>query len=334
MRLGGLQSLRGLAAFSVLVQHATYYSCTAKGIDYKNFLHLDFGQLGVELFFVISGFVMAGCMNQGKVFFLNRILRIYPGYWLSILASFLLLSDPAFGWTFSWGSLFLVPVSLNNSYRIPYWTLVYEMAFYLVTYLMILVGADKKTASKICVVWLLGIVLVAKYLPIYPAEPGLWILFAPLNVYFIFGMLLGLNFDNATGSRSLFIAIGGVVLWAIGDAFFNAPALGAYLPANLLLACAYCAAVVLAIRHIKVPRLEKLGDASYGLYLLHVPIITVVMRTLTTEFPSIRFLVLWSALMVTAFVGATAFGLLEHRIHARIKKWSRRRTLAPAAQEP
>jgi exopolysaccharide production protein ExoZ len=257
-RLGGLQSLRGIAACAVLFQHVTFYSCQAKNMDYLPYLKLDFGRIGVQLFFVISGFVMAGCLSQGRRFLLNRVMRIYPGFWLSILASFTLLSRPAFGWTFDWKSALLIPAALNNSYRIPYWTLIYEMGFYVVAYALASFCEKREKATQVLLIWLFAIVLVTKYVTVTQFEPGYWILLARLNVYFILGMLMGLNFEEVKRLNSVVVALGAVILWCAGDAF----AAGQPLPSDLMLGVAFCGVVLLGIRHIRVIALEWIGDAS------------------------------------------------------------------------
>ena len=314
-RLGGLQSLRGLAAFAVLLQHVTFYSCQAKGVDYLPYLRLDFGRLGVELFFVISGFVMAGCLSQGKRFLLNRVVRIYPGFWLSIVVSFLLLTNPVFAWTFGWKASLLIPAGLNSSWRIPYWTLVYEMAFYVAAYGLAVFGASKKTVTRVLMAWLLAVVLATKYASISQFEPGYWILLGNLNVYFILGMLVGTNFKEVNRVNSTLTALGAVILWSVGDAFAGSHPL----QSDFALALAFCAVVVLGIRHIKVAALERLGDASYGIYLLHVPIVVLATHVLIGSFPGLYLSALWCATMAVSFVGATAFGWFESKMHARIK---------------
>lgn len=315
-RLSGLQSLRAIAACAVLFQHVTFYSCQAKGIDYQPYLRVDFGRVGVRVFFVISGFVMAGCLSQGTRFLLNRIARIYPGFWLSILISFALLSRPVFGWTFDWKSALLIPSALNNSYRIPYWTLVYEMAFYVVVYALALFCARKEKATRVLLIWLLAIVVVTKYVTVPQFEPGFWILFARMNVYFILGMLMGLNFEAVKQLNSVGVALGGIVLWCVGDAF----AIGQPLPSDLMLGGAFCAAVLLGIRHLRVAALEWLGDASYGIYLLHVPLTVLITYTLSRQVPAIQPGTLWAIAFIVSLGGATAFGGIETRMHAGIKR--------------
>lgn len=87
-RIESLDALRGLAALVVMLRHYT----TIFSIDYgvpNNFnFEFKYGYLGVELFFLISGFVIFMTIEQvntSKEFIVKRFVRLYPTYWLSIL---------------------------------------------------------------------------------------------------------------------------------------------------------------------------------------------------------------------------------------------------------
>ncbi|MBR8303683.1 acyltransferase [Burkholderia dolosa] len=315
-RLGGLQSLRGIAAFAVLFQHVTFYVCTAKGIDYAPYLRIDFGRFGVQLFFVLSGFVMAGCMAQGRRFLWNRVLRIYPAYWLSLIASAVLLAAPVFDWRFDWQSALLIPsTELNNSYRVPYWTLVYEITFYVVTYGIVLAGG-KRVATTVCLVWLAAIAVTFKYVPISYFSPGALILFSKWNVYFIVGMLTALNIDALRRLNSTALGVFSIAGWSIGESLANVAPLGS----DFAIAGAFATLVVLAIGARAVRPLERFGDYSFGVYLLHVPVIVLFMDVLGPAASTFRLGFLWAATMLVAIAGSTAFGWFEHRIHGALKR--------------
>lgn len=320
-RFGGIQSLRGVAAFLVLLQHVTFYTFIAKNTAFERYLAIDLGWMGVQCFFVISGFVMAGCFAQGKMFIVHRLARIYPGYWLSILVSYLLLTDTSFGWKFDWNSFFLVPAPLNQSLKIPYWTLVYEMVFYAATYVFAFFRAKAAVIERSLLVWMLAISLAPKYISIDMFEPGGWILLSRLNVYFILGMLLALNYEAASRLSLAVTATAAIVLWNLGDALQR---LGA-VPSGLFLGLGFCAVVLLGIKHIHVKALEFLGDTSYGLYLLHVPITVVAVRSITGRYPAIPLPALWMVTLVIAATGAIAFGWSESRVHSGIKVFLRAR---------
>ncbi|CDY76093.1 Exopolysaccharide production protein ExoZ [Caballeronia glathei] len=327
-RLDGLQSLRGIAALAVLVQHINFYVCSAKQVDYHHSLPIDLGSIGVEIFFVISGFVMAGCMSQGKAFIWNRALRIYPGFWLAIVVSFCLVGWWFPIWKFDWFSTSLLPTtSLNASYMIPYWTLVYEMAFYLVTYAIVLMGA--RHATSVCLMWLMAILLVSQYVDIDVAQPGAMVLFSKVDVFFIAGMLAALNRDVLLRLPLLPAALGAMFLWVVGDAFGRI----SMMAHDMTLAASFALLVVLCAPRLSIKPLVWFGDMSFGVYLVHVPFAMLAIHVVTGAHPEIGLGPLWAITFAAAFVGAMAFGMVEHRMYLVLKKAARVRRHA-AVIEP
>lgn len=147
----GIQALRTVACAPVLFQHVTYYAAYYRGIPYEPFLPINFGRMGVDLFFVISGFVMGQCLGDGPLFMLHRIGRIFPPLWGAVLLSFLVLGVGSGDWHLDvWSLALLPPLDLNNSYMIPYWTLCYEMAFYVAVYTLILLRVPRRALPAIC----------------------------------------------------------------------------------------------------------------------------------------------------------------------------------------
>jgi peptidoglycan/LPS O-acetylase OafA/YrhL len=76
------------------------------------------------------------------------------------------------------------------------------------------------------------------------------------------------------------------------------------------------------VRRPKLPALERLGDASYGIYLMHVAIVVFVTHALISWFPRLYLFTLRGWTMAISLVGASAFGLSESKVHARVKRWS------------
>jgi len=325
--VSGIQALRALACALVIFQHATFFACAAKGVDYHEYLRVNFGWTGVGLFFVISGYVMGECFAQGKAFLLNRAARIYPPFWIAIALSALLLGR-AGGWALDARSIALLPsTSLNNSYQIPYWTLCYEIAFYCLTYLLILCGLSRNAVAAVCLVWLVFIWGFDTYYPVINShfapgwfsivQPGGWILFSPMSAYFVIGLLL-----SAVGLQALravptpLLALASICVWWLG----NAITLSTYAQTAIVLAFSYGMALT-AIARIQFPTfVTRLGDYSYGAYLFHFMAIVAVQRALAPVSPTLRLSAVWAVLIVTGGLGGLAYGWLEHQLHTRVIK--------------
>ena len=125
-RLNSIQCLRFAAAGLVVLTH------TASG-------HFVYGAFGVDIFFVISGFIITHVMRQREPgpFLLDRVTRIYPLYWL------FLIPMAVVGWDGDimrlLGSVTLWPVfgAFRRSYLAVSWTLSFEMLFYLAATLVL-----------------------------------------------------------------------------------------------------------------------------------------------------------------------------------------------------
>jgi exopolysaccharide production protein ExoZ len=133
--LFGLQYLRAAAALGVVGFHASENS----------HLNLDLGQAGVDLFFVLSGFLMwsiTEAPTTPMAFFIGRIRRIVPVYWIAtcvvlVGALFSLFPAITLNTPHVLSSFFFIPArSPSNGHiwplLVPGWTLNYEMFFYLI----------------------------------------------------------------------------------------------------------------------------------------------------------------------------------------------------------
>lgn len=144
-----LDGLRAIAALSVMMFHAHYIVSRPGAISGADVTYLwNYGQTGVHLFFVLSGFLLftpyARAMLNGrplpsvKRFFQRRALRILPAYWvcLAILAAlqYPQLANPK-GLVNIGIHLFLLHddvFSINRTIEGPFWTLAVEAQFYVV----------------------------------------------------------------------------------------------------------------------------------------------------------------------------------------------------------
>jgi peptidoglycan/LPS O-acetylase OafA/YrhL len=273
-----IQYTRALAAFLVLTWHIREKS-QQYGRDL--FQSIDFGFAGVDVFFVISGFVM--CLIYARSdhgltsllsFWRRRFLRIVPFYWLLTLVALLIfLVAPAHvnssgGETSVPRSFLLIPGKqkflIQNG-----WTLSYEMYFYLIFSLAFLVR--KKAAGALMVCALIGALIVAGSI-----EPGIGAFLGnPLLAEFAAGSGIYFLWRHLPMERG----------WPVGLALSTAglaalcftPEIQARLsgeffpPAGIAATCLILGMVLCEgrIRLRPVPWLEKLGDSSYSSYLFH-----------------------------------------------------------------
>jgi exopolysaccharide production protein ExoZ len=150
-RFGGLQILRFIAALAVILYHSRGAAQDYLGQTSAIFAPFVYGSYGVDLFFVISGFIIYHVVsrreNDARSFLWRRITRIVPLYWcltvVAVIAALLFPTMLRSNEDYSLGallhSLFFVSF-VTRELPILYvgWTLEFEMFFYLATALFLL----------------------------------------------------------------------------------------------------------------------------------------------------------------------------------------------------
>ena len=275
-----IQYLRGFAAMFVLASHALLYPLAGEHLEFSRL-----GWLGVILFFVISGFIMVVVTGERRFsatdFLRRRFIRVVPMYWLAtLLAAGLAFVDPqAFKTTVYDGTQLLLSLAfvpfynpashgLHPLYKLG-WTLNYEMFFYLIFGLFLLVRPTVRlwgTVAVLAVLVALGIVLGAPHLSAF----GFYT--APVVLEFAAGMLLA-EFSFRTGARGamtrpvalLLIVAGLVVMLAMPYPLPANRVIAFGIPALAIVAGAVGAEERGGLADWRLPHL--LGNASYSVYL-------------------------------------------------------------------
>jgi exopolysaccharide production protein ExoZ len=332
-RLYGIQYLRAAAALGVVVFHAAERTGT----------HFAIGAAGVDVFFVISGFIMwviaSDRAPSPAAFLRDRFERIAPSYWIAtgvMVAGALTGLSPNLRLT-AWSvlsSLAFIPSRSPSTgdiwpVLVQGWTLNYEMFFYGIFAMTLLMPARLRLAGMTA----LFLALVAAGRLLDPASPILKTWTDPLLLEFLVGMAIGKAWlkgaipSPATGVALMAIAIAGFAFVGVTYVGFTPFVLGPLAAALVVgvLTFERCAAVA------HIPPASYLGDASYSIYLWHTMAISVVTKAaLALSLPvPVAFA---AAVIAGTALGATAHETLEKPIAALLKtRWRERRSV-PASR--
>lgn len=323
-QLVGIQYLRAAAATAVVIYHAAQRTGT----------RFTVGEAGVDLFFVLSGFLMIAITSpetRAPAFLLDRAKRIVPAYWIAtslFLAGALLGLFPraTIDWAHVAASYLFVPYHVAGSPAIwpllvPGWTLNFEMFFY-VLFALTLLGPRRWQLPVLTM--LLATVCVAGALA---PSPGTALAFysQPILLEFVAGAWLGWWWKRhgAPAGGGALIALAVVLYvgaWWIDDDRWRLVIYG--LPALLLFAG------MLGVEHRRgglpaIAPLKLLGDASYSIYLWHTMILAVVVKVARVAgLPVPATMVL--GVIASLVGGILAYWIVENPINRLLKRRRRR----------
>ncbi len=350
LRFNSLTGFRCLAACMVFLYHNRKYWRDAVHPELLRLLN-EF-HIGVSLFFVLSGFLIAYTYAEEPLrsaksyakYFSIRFVRIMPLYWLILTAYYL---DPAFGkMQFSWltYSLFHDFSDKHNLDAISQvWSLNIEMMFYVLAPLLCLL--QKKHLLYLLgflALLFLGTWSVGTYWHYVNGNPNRWLYplhfiatgtFAGRCMEFTAGMMLAyyirnhktkfienFRFKTIIGFAGIFITV-----YCIGLFQPNAFTQGSDQPGGMilqLLVLPFFVAIALAGLIYEQTWLQKffaskvlvlLGNASYAFYLIHISYVNIKVKELFL-LPDRNFIVLW-------LIAIVLYLLIEKPAYNRYRKW-------------
>lgn len=329
-----IQLLRGVAAFLVIFVHMDKL--------FEGFgIHADtgFGSTGVDLFFVISGFVMVHTTKEDRRsvggFLLNRVIRIAPLYWL--MTSVLVLMAIASPQLFDRGaptvghfllSLLFVPFN-NDGQTLPLlfvgWSLNMEMVFYVLFALGLLLPS--RTGRTLVVASVItAYVAIANALGTRSTISAFYA--NPVMVEFALGMLVCLFADRWKALPSWFCAclvvagatalIGGYfVLTGVPRLVWSGPG------ATAVLIGAY--GLETHGRRAEAKAVQLFGAASYALYLTHVLTIRAIGKAVAALHPAPSPMVVASTVCVAAGASCVVALFVHLLVERPMTNWLRLR---------
>lgn len=326
-----IQYLRALAALAVVAYHAGQRPGLPFGI----------GAAGVDVFFVISGFIMwivtAQRPTTPLLFLRNRLVRIVPLYWCATLGLVVLAAAvPALMPNLRPDaervlmSLFFVPhrdpLGDIHPVLVPGWTLNYEMFFYL---LFALVLALPRAVQLRAMTAILGALVLAGLVLSLPGP-----LFAtytrPLLLEFLAGMwlaeawLAGRLPGRAAGLAMMLLGCAMLVALQVTGTYSDPWRVVIWGVPSLLIVTGTLAVAPGGLG--RLPLAKWLGDASYSIYLTHQLVVGLMWKGFGW-LPGIGFVAL--CLVASSIIGIASFHLLERPVTEALKRLGKRRAATP-----
>lgn len=311
-RLESVQALRGIAALLVLFFHMAEFQRQMLGSNISDIALVsgfwDRGWAGVDLFFIISGFIMVYVTRQtgrsvGDVrrFMTSRVTRIYPLWWVcaGIMAAYFWVgygmpaapdrvSDSNEAFAYAAKSFLLIPQDAPPMLGLG-WTLIHEMFFYLVFAAMLFM--PRKYLPPALFIWAIITIFAAQIVaPSAHARNVFELMASPLSLEFIAGGLAGYLVTKKQIITPKLLLASGAFLAFLGLVFFPYLEVGSYATPRvvifllpfLLLTYGWVGCELQG--QMRVPKwLTRLGDWSYSLYLTHY-IVLVSLRRIYRKF--------------------------------------------------
>lgn len=346
-----LDGLRGVAITIALINHFVIppdrglLAWVARNV-------LTMGWIGVDLFFALSGYLITGILLRAKAhphyfrnFFARRVLRIFPLYSLLITIVFLLSPVLPFGphgpaWPFVtytsnyWALLHRAGVLPTSAPYLPLahaWSLAIEEQFYVTLPFLVLLLEPRALRRVLWAVILLSPVVRFVSISLGVVHDSYFVTFCRLDVLAM-GALIAVGFHERTSSsrsgvRRVVILCGvltgaTILLWLSRQVSFSKPffnAAGLTIVDGALALLVYIAVVRGSARLdgiLQRSPLRALGRISYGVYLIHFPVVLLTQRFLP-DWLALKGWGLTLGIAVISFGGTLALAALSWRFFER-----------------
>ncbi len=356
--LDSIQALRGIASLLVVLYHL---AGTEEKYGHARDLLIHpfrfFGAEGVDLFFVISGFIILwtndgsfGQPHKIPKYMARRITRIFPLYWLFFALAYAMgrlgfshALDAASAPSNLVAIFFLLPIEATHIVPVS-WTLTFELFFYCVFAAMLWLKRDRFPA--VLLAWF-GLVVLANVVPWAPPSTTVtarvaYVALGFRTIQFMFGCAVALFLKRRSLPHPLLWLAAGVALFGasglrVAQIERRTPLDDLWQPELVVLfgvaAALIVAGAVAYERNAKgkgkIPRaLVTLGDASYSLYLSHLFVFAILRRFIEPlNGPGFVPHVLWlMTLGAAALVGGfVSYRFVERPILRRLSAATNRR---------
>ncbi len=278
--LFNLQALRGIAALLVVMHHSlAHFKAMGLSNPIFEFVALH-GSLGVDIFFVISGYVMARTTSYvghgpdvSRYFISKRFARIYLGYWPIFFIALLIyhfhspeyLADKQLLQSFS----LLKFGNYAGLVITPAWSLTFELYFYLLISLFL----TSKWIRPIPVFLLVALLIILKSVFTRLGDNDLLdFFFSPYIFEFIAGYFIFCYWQYLSAKKWIYVSLAlGIIALSVGvqlgddHGYFRFAAIATFSASIVWLMLLLESHALITMRGL----IKKVGDSSYTLYLTH-----------------------------------------------------------------
>lgn len=281
-----LEAARGIASMLVVLYHVARHLDKNGDPFWLNIF--QFGHAGVDLFFVISGFIILhvhyddiGHPERLWLYAKRRLTRIYPTYWVALIVTLIIdvagqHNRPHFH------DILLSATLLPFDYDLPLgiaWTLQFEIFFYIFFALFV---AHQRSAKILISIWLLSLTL--QLFHVFPKLEQTELLLSTYNFEFLFGMGVALFVRHVKPLASKEFLLAGGTLFLICALLENFGWVDGYagwmrLPYGFASALLITGCATLKGKDTQLPSwLSLAGSASYSIYLFQFVFIGIVWK--------------------------------------------------------
>jgi peptidoglycan/LPS O-acetylase OafA/YrhL len=344
-----LDGVRAIAALLVLLFHAVGFWARGSGEDAAIRPFIGRFDVGVAIFFLLSGYLLYGPFLRGRVrigaYAWRRALRIVPAYWVALTVAAIVLplhevwaNVPLF---YGFGQVYRESTAGEGLGQA--WTLCIEVLFYAFLPLWALFLARSRSLWPLVALFVASVAYNVLLLSTFagkvgPLEPALIALPAFLD-WFALGMAVALlEARGVRFTRPWAWGVGAVVLFVVSAVLLWNARLDAYTHTEWLIRHLSYAAIALCVlvtgvagaRALRWRPLVYLGEISYGIYLYHLLVLALLSRWGLIAWE--RYLHPYALWTLFAFAGSVVLATLSWRLVERpLWRASRRASARPAS---
>ena len=291
-RLYQIDLFRFIAAMSVLLHHYLFRGYAEGNMSAINFEEASqffkYGYLGVDFFFIISGFVISLSIKGNSLsrFAISRITRLYPIYWLSVIITFgVILFFGAPRYDVSVKQLIFNLTMFQDYFGVDsidgvYWSLVIEMRFYIMIALLLIANKFKKVTMN---TFLNGWLLLSIFIVLFNQEVFLvrivrYLFILEWSSYFIAGIVFSQIYKDGLKLRHALILMACLLLTYYNlamkieefEAFYKV-----YHSIPIIFTTVTIFFIIMLLvslkklKYLNSSKFLKIGLLTYPLYLLH-----------------------------------------------------------------